>query len=157
MKSHLSGLVLCLADTCVVRYKVIWTFTWLMGKDVRPLHIIKLICQLHPRSRAARSLTRVNYGIKFNLTCIALWDFIYDHLFNQDDIYLYLLITNKFFTNLIKSYAQHQPYSLISLTLHFFPHLLSDDCMRAHSCYNHSPSQEQVPRKEDYYDEFREV
>jgi hypothetical protein len=47
----------------------------------------------------------VNYEIKLNWTCIALWDFIYDHLFNCDGNYLYLVIANKNLINLNKNYA----------------------------------------------------
>jgi hypothetical protein len=40
-----------------------------------------------------------------HLHCI-VGHFIYDLLFNKDDIYLYLVITNKILSNKAKSYAQ---------------------------------------------------
>ena len=54
--------------------------------------------------------------------CIALWDFIYDLLFNWVGIYLYLVIANKILTNLIKSGCLVSTISLVSLTLHFLLH-----------------------------------
>jgi hypothetical protein len=42
--------------------------------------------------------------------------FINDILFNWVCIYLCLVIANKILTNLIKSNAQPQPFSLVSLT-----------------------------------------
>jgi hypothetical protein len=62
--------------------------------------------------------------------CIALWEYFnIDQVFNLDGMYLYLVIANKILTNLIKS-----------LTLHYFPHLLSDDRNGAHPYYNHTRS-----------------
>jgi hypothetical protein len=47
---------------------------------------------------------RLNVGIKFNWTCICIVGyFIYDLLFNSNGIYLYLVITNKFLTNLTRA------------------------------------------------------
>jgi hypothetical protein len=69
------------------------------------------------------------------MACICIvGTIIYGLSFTWDDTYLYLVIANKFLTNLIKSNTQPQPYYLI--TLHFYPHLLSDDHMGAHPCYN---------------------
>jgi hypothetical protein len=82
--------------------------------------------------------------MELNLTCHAFalhcGIFHYDLLFNWDGIYLYLVTANKFFTNKIKSNAQSQPHSLVRLTQHFFPHMLSDDRMGAHPYYNHTRS-----------------
>jgi hypothetical protein len=57
-------------------------------------------------------------------------NFIIDLLFNWVGIYLYLVIANKILTNLIKSEYLASTTSLVSLTLYFSPHLLSDDCMK---------------------------
>jgi hypothetical protein len=51
-------------------------------------------------------------------------------LLNWVGIYLYLVIANKFLTN-FKSNAQHQPSSLVSLTLHMSSHL-----WRVHAHYS---------------------
>jgi hypothetical protein len=41
---------------------------------------------------------------------------------------------------------------------HYFPHLLSDEHLWAHSCNKTPPTgEEQVPPEQDYYDEFDEV
>jgi hypothetical protein len=39
---------------------------------------------------------------------------------------------------------------------HYSPHLLSDEHLWAHSCYN-PLGEEQVSPEEDYYDEFDEI
>jgi hypothetical protein len=69
--------------------------------------------------------------MELNLTCHALHCGIlhYDILFNWDGIYLYLVIANKILTIILG-----KPYTTL------FPHSLSDDCMRAHPCYNHTRS-----------------
>jgi hypothetical protein len=72
-----------------------------------------------------------------------------DLLFNWVGIHLYLVTTNKILTNLLKAMLSLNHYLFISRTLHmsphrkwaharYSPHLLSDDRMRAHPCYNHT-------------------
>jgi hypothetical protein len=57
----------------------------------------------------------------------------------------------KFWSTYLKAIPSLNHFSLVSLRLHmspnrkwahthFFPHLLSDDCMGAHPCYNHTRS-----------------
>ena len=55
-------------------------------------------------------LARLNDGTKLNLSCIALWEFLFLITFIWDGVYLYLLSTNKILTNKIKCYAQSHPY-----------------------------------------------
>jgi uncharacterized protein YggT (Ycf19 family) len=62
--------------------------------------------------------------------CIAGVVITFVLLLNWVGIYLYLVITNKILTN-FKSYAQLQPSSLVSLTLHVSSHL-----WRVHAHYS---------------------
>jgi hypothetical protein len=57
-----------------------------------------------------------------------------DHFFNWDGIYAYLVIANTFLINKIKSNAQTQPLSLVSLTLHF----LNPNHKRAYTHFSHT-------------------
>jgi hypothetical protein len=80
-----------------------------MGKDAQTLESVKLVYQPCSRSWAARTLTWVIYGTKFNLHmhCTEGVVITFVLLLNWVDIYLYLVIANKILTN-FKSNAQLQ-------------------------------------------------
>jgi hypothetical protein len=50
--------------------------TWLVGKDAQPLQSVKLVYQPCSRSWAARTLTWLIYGIKFNFSFGSHWDLL---------------------------------------------------------------------------------
>jgi hypothetical protein len=54
--------------------------------------------------------------------CIVGFIIHYVQLLNWVGIYLYLVIANKNYDQLIKSNTQPKPFSLVSLTLHMSPH-----------------------------------
>jgi hypothetical protein len=92
-----------------------------------------------------------------HLHCIVGFIHHYDQLFNWVGIYLYLVFANKILTNLLKAMLSLNHFSLVSLTLHmsphskwahahYYPHLLSNDHMRAHPCYNHTRSRTSTAR-----------
>jgi hypothetical protein len=94
--------------------------------------------------------------MKLNLTwhtllCIVWFIHYFDQLFNWVCIHLYLVIVNKTLTNLLKAMLSLNHFFLLSLTLHmslqrkwahvhYSSHLLSDEHMWAHPCYNHTRS-----------------
>jgi hypothetical protein len=125
----------CLASSVEV-YGKSWSLgrwvTWLVGKDAQPLQSVKLVYQPFSRSWAARTLTWLIYGIKFNLSYALhhMCCYYFCLLLNWVGIYLYLITANKILTN-FKSNAQLQPSSLLSLTLHISSHL-----WRVHTHYS---------------------
>jgi len=50
MQSHLGSVILCLASTCVVEFKVLRNFYANCGESVQPLQSVKLIYQPCSRS-----------------------------------------------------------------------------------------------------------